>query len=78
MAELALTEVGPLVFTCFESCFFLLLPVFLVSCGGTATSQLLVAHGQGGLLLVSDSNVFFCLDCDQFLSVFFETVVDVL
>lgn len=78
MAESALTKVGPLVFTCLKSCLFLILPVFLVGCGGTATSQLLVAHGQHGFLFVSDSNVFFCLNSDQFLGVFFETVVDVL
>ena len=78
MIDAVLTEVDLLVFTCLEGLISLILPIYLVSCGGTATRQLLVAHGQHGLLLVSDSNVFFCLKCDQFLSVFYETVVDVL
>ena len=78
MIDAVLTEVDLLVFTFLEGFISLILPIYLVSCGGTATRQLLVAHGQHGLLLVSDSNVFFCLKCDQFLSVFYETVVDVL
>ena len=78
MIESVLTEFNLDVFTCLEGCISLILPIYLVSCGGTATRQLLVAHGQHGLLLVSDSNVFFCLMCTQFLSVFYETVVDVL
>ena len=78
LVDLALTKADHLVFTSLEGCFFLILPVFLVSCGGTTTRQLLVAHGQRGFVLVCDSNVFILLMCAQLLSVLFETGVDVL
>ena len=78
MIEAVLTEVDLLVFTCLEGFISLILPIYLVSCGGTTTRQLLVAHGQRGFVLVCDSNVFILLMCAQLLSVLFETGVDVL